>query len=73
MPVQIIHGRLDRIIPLHFAEETAAAIPQAKLAVLDDMAHEAPAPLWRRWIDLFVQNAAAAQSKPLPLQSMANT
>jgi pimeloyl-ACP methyl ester carboxylesterase len=58
MPVQIIHGRLDRIVPLQFAEETAAAIPAAKLAVLDDMAHEAPPALWRRWIDLFVHNAA---------------
>ena len=57
MPVQIIHGMLDRIVPLKFAEETAAAIPGAKLAVLDDMAHEAPPPLWGRWIDLFTQNA----------------
>jgi hypothetical protein len=40
------------------AEETAAAIPAARLALLDDMAHEAPPQLWERWVDLFSENAA---------------
>ena len=57
MPVQIIHGALDTIIPLALAEETAAAIPQARLTVLDDMAHEGPRQLWNRWIDLLEANA----------------
>ncbi|HEX8418624.1 MAG TPA: alpha/beta hydrolase [Sphingomonas sp.] len=57
MPVQIIHGALDTIIPLALAEETAAAIPQARLTVLDDMAHEGPPQLWKRWIDLLEANA----------------
>ncbi|HEX8484543.1 alpha/beta hydrolase [Sphingomonas sp.] len=56
MPVQIIHGALDTIIPLTLAEETAAAIPQARLTVLDDMAHEGPPQLWDRWIDLLEAN-----------------
>ncbi len=57
VPVQIIHGPLDKVIPLDMAEETAAAIPGARLAVLTDMAHEAPPQLWERWIELFAANA----------------
>jgi pimeloyl-ACP methyl ester carboxylesterase len=56
LPVQVIHGRMDKIIPLALAEETAAAIPHARLSILDDMAHEGPPQLWDRWIDLFVAN-----------------
>lgn len=59
-PVQVIHGRLDKVIPLALAQETASAIPGARLAILEDMAHEAPPQLWRRWIDLFAANAAKA-------------
>lgn len=58
LPVQVIHGPLDKVIPLELARETAAAIPGARLTVLDDMAHEGPPPLWDRWIDLFAANAA---------------
>lgn len=57
-PVQVIHGRMDKVIPLIYAEETAASIIDAQLSILDDMAHEAPPQLWSRWIDLFVNNAA---------------
>ena len=57
-PTQVIHGRLDKVIPLALAEETAAAIPRARLSVLDDMAHEGPPQLWERWTDLFAANAA---------------
>lgn len=60
LPVQVIHGRLDKVIPASMAEETAAAIPGARLALLDDMAHEAPPQLWERWVELFVGNAARA-------------
>lgn len=60
IPVQLIHGLLDRVIPPSMAEETAAAIPGAHLALFDDMAHEAPPQLWERWVDLFAENAARA-------------
>lgn len=58
LPVQVIHGRMDKIIPLALAEETAAAIPGAHFSILEDMAHEGPPQLWDRWIDLFVANAS---------------
>lgn len=60
LPVQVIHGLLDRVIPPSMAEETAAAIPGARLTLLEDMAHEAPPQLWERWVDLFVENAGRA-------------
>lgn len=61
LPVQVIHGRMDKVIPLALAEETAAAIPGARLTVFDDMAHEAAPQLSQRWIDLFGANAARAE------------
>jgi pimeloyl-ACP methyl ester carboxylesterase len=60
VPAQIIHGALDKVIPLAMAEETAAALPNARMTVLDDMAHEGPPQLWNRWIGLFAANAARA-------------
>ncbi len=64
VPTQIIHGRADKVIPLDLAEETAAAIPGARIAILDDMAHEGPPQLWDRWIDLFARNAARCDTAP---------
>ncbi len=61
IPVQVIHGRTDKVVPLAMAQETAAAIPGARLAILDDMAHECPPQLWERWIELFVTNAQRPQ------------
>lgn len=63
IPVQVIHGPMDKVIPLAFAQETAAAIPGARLTTLDDMAHECPPQLWDRWIDLFHSNAQAARAE----------
>ncbi len=57
LPVQVIHGPLDAVIPIDMARETAAAIPSAQLAILDDMAHEGPPQLWERWIAMFAANA----------------
>ena len=58
VPTQVIHGRHDKVVPLALAEETAAAIPDARLAVLDDMAHEGPPQLWERWVELFAENSS---------------
>jgi pimeloyl-ACP methyl ester carboxylesterase len=60
MPVQFIVGALDRVIAPALAGESAAAMPGASLAILDDMAHEGPPQLWQRWADLFLANAARA-------------
>jgi pimeloyl-ACP methyl ester carboxylesterase len=42
MPVTVIHGRNDPLLPLRAGLATAAAIPGAELVVLDEMGHTLP-------------------------------
>lgn len=46
MPALVIHGVLDPLIPASSGEETASAIPNAKLLLFDDMGHNLPRPRW---------------------------
>jgi len=39
-PVLIIHGRQDRMVSVHRAEEMAAALPNAELKILDPAGHQ---------------------------------
>ena len=45
-PTLVIHGRADPLIGLSGGEATAAAVPGAKLLVIDDMGHDLPQPHW---------------------------
>lgn len=45
-PTLVIHGRQDALIPLDGGEATAAAIPAARLVVLDEMGHNLPESYW---------------------------
>ncbi len=45
-PTLVIHGRQDALIPLDGGEATAAAIPDARLLVLDEMGHNLPESYW---------------------------
>jgi pimeloyl-[acyl-carrier protein] methyl ester esterase len=38
-PVRLLHGRLDRVVPLAAAEHLASALPAAELTVWDDAGH----------------------------------
>ena len=51
VPTLVVHGRVDRLVPLSGGEATAAAIPGARLLVLDEMAHDLPKPLWPQVFD----------------------
>jgi pimeloyl-ACP methyl ester carboxylesterase len=42
----VIHGRLDSLITLPGGEATAAAIPGARLVIIDEMGHDLPAACW---------------------------
>ncbi|MEM9777461.1 MAG: alpha/beta hydrolase [Chloroflexota bacterium] len=46
VPALVIHGALDPLIPPIGGEATAAAIPNAKLIIYDDMGHNLPRPRW---------------------------
>ena len=63
LPTVVMHGALDRVIPLAFAQETAEAIPGAHLEVFADMAHDAPQAHRARWLELLLENAARSASK----------
>lgn len=45
VPTLVLHGRLDPLIDVSGGEATAAAIPGARLVVLEEMAHDVPVPL----------------------------
>lgn len=51
MPTLVIHGALDPLIPPAAGEATAAAIPGARLLILDDMGHNLPRPRWTEIAD----------------------
>ena len=56
-PTLVVHGRVDPIVALSGADATAAAIPDSRLLVLDDMGHDRPPELWSAIIDVVVDNA----------------
>ncbi len=60
VPTQVIHGADDPLIDRSGGEATAAAIPGARLEVIEGMGHDLPRELWPRFVDLIVENAAPA-------------
>lgn len=50
VPTTVIHGKLDPLIQVSGGEATAAAIPGARLVVLDEMAHDLPEPDWPTFV-----------------------
>jgi pimeloyl-ACP methyl ester carboxylesterase len=50
-PTLVIHGAADPLINVTGGRATAAAIPSARLLVLDEMGHDLPEPLWPQLID----------------------
>lgn len=55
LPSLIIHGTLDPLIPPSGGEATAAAIPNARLIIIDDMGHNLPRPRWNEIADAVKQ------------------
>jgi pimeloyl-ACP methyl ester carboxylesterase len=54
IPSTVIHGRLDPLLPLPGGEATAAAIKDARLVVLDEMAHDLPQVYWPVYVNELV-------------------
>lgn len=48
-PAHVVHGRLDRVLPVAHAHAIAAAIPGASLTVIQDMGH---IPRLRDWLTI---------------------
>ena len=45
-PTLVIHGLEDRLIPKQGGKDTAAAIPGARLELIEGMGHDLPVELW---------------------------
>jgi pimeloyl-ACP methyl ester carboxylesterase len=60
VPTQVIHGTDDKLIDVSGGKATAAAIPDARLELIEGLGHDLPRQLWPRFIDLIVENAARA-------------
>lgn len=56
-PTLVIHGRVDPLIHVSGGEAVAAAIPGARLLVLDEMGHDLPPPLWGQVVDAMTELA----------------
>lgn len=58
IPATVIHGRQDPLVQLRGGEQTAAALPNAELLILDDMGHDLPRPLWPEILDAIQRTIA---------------
>ena len=61
-PTLVIHGSRDRMVKPSGGRATAAAIPGAKLVMIDGMGHDLPRPLWPRLIELIGDHARGADA-----------
>jgi len=54
LPTTVIHGTADRLVRPSGGKATAAAIPGARLMLIDEMGHDIPPSLWPRILDAIV-------------------
>jgi len=66
LPSLIIHGAADPLIPVSSGQATAAAIPNARLMIIEDMGHCLLAPHWALVADAVAELAKNARHLPLP-------
>ncbi len=62
VPTTVIHGTDDVLVDVSGGKATAAAIPGARLELIEGMGHDLPAQLWPRFVELIVANAERAKA-----------
>ncbi len=60
MPVLVLHGDADPLLPLPHGEAIRDAVPGARLAVLAGMGHGLSAPYWKTFVDELINHTALA-------------
>jgi pimeloyl-ACP methyl ester carboxylesterase len=60
VPTLVVHGDADRLVPLENGRATAAAIPRARLEIIEGMGHDYPPQYWDRLVELITAHARAA-------------
>lgn len=61
VPTLVIHGNEDQVVDVSGGEATARAIPNARLMIIEGLAHELPKGAWPVIIDGVVSNAARSR------------
>jgi pimeloyl-ACP methyl ester carboxylesterase len=61
-PTVVIHGTKDRMVRPAGGRETAAAIPGARLVMIEGMGHDLPSAAWDRIVDAIAANAERADA-----------
>lgn len=59
-PTVVIHGTVDRMVHPSGGEATAAAIPDARLVLVEGLGHDLPPGAWGQLVDEIVDNARRA-------------
>jgi pimeloyl-ACP methyl ester carboxylesterase len=60
IPTLVVHGDADRLVPPEAGRATAAAIPGARLEIVEGMGHDYPPQYWDRMVDLITSHASAS-------------
>lgn len=60
VPTLVVHGDADRLVPLDAGRATAAAIPGARLEIVEGMGHDYPPEHWDRLVELITTHASGA-------------
>jgi pimeloyl-ACP methyl ester carboxylesterase len=60
VPTLVVHGDADRLVPLEGGRATAAAIPGARLEMIEGMGHDYPPQYWDRMVGLITAHAKAS-------------
>ena len=60
VPTLVVHGAIDPLVTLGGGEATAAAVPGARLLVIEDMGHDLPRAVWPRFLSAVAEVTAEA-------------
>jgi pimeloyl-ACP methyl ester carboxylesterase len=71
VPTLVIHGSADPLVPMACGIDTAEAIPNARLQILEGMGHSLPVELWPEIIDA-IADRAGMPAMPVPEMADAN-
>jgi pimeloyl-ACP methyl ester carboxylesterase len=73
VPTLVVHGTRDVLIDVSGGKATAAAIPGARLEVVEGMGHDLPRPLWPRFVAWIVENAERGGARATSASDSATT
>ena len=57
VPTLVIHGDIDPLVPVEGGIDTAQAIPDAQLLIIEGMGHDLPPVIWPQVIEAITQHA----------------